>query len=313
MKKLISILITMTLIIAIGILNVYAENNYDCDIVFTPSTETVEPGKTIEITVSAKNINAGGGITGISAVISYDTEVFEEIDPEDSTKNFVKTANWDTPKFFGTTVSTNVSSLMGKTTDQDMFKIKLTVKSDAKDGKYDVTLSSIVFATDDYTPINKGSQTTKIEVKKANSGGQTDGGQTDGGQTDGGQTDGGQTDGGQTDGGKTDGGQTDGGQTDGGQTDGGQTDGGQTDGGQTDGGQTDGGQKDSDKTDNGKTTEKIAGQDNIQPSKTTQKDTTVSDKKIAAAGVTVGIGGLLVLAGIAIVAYMNYKKYKGIK
>lgn len=158
MKKIITIITIMIMILSVGVLNAYAA--YDCDVVLTLAKEKYEPGDTIEITVSAQNINAGDGITGISTVIEPDSNAFENME-------LIKTDNWDAPSTTGTTVSTNVTSLEGQTTNQDMFKIKLTVKSDIADGEYDVTLKSIVFATDDYTAIEKEDKTVKIKIEKA--------------------------------------------------------------------------------------------------------------------------------------------------
>ncbi len=160
MKKILKITTIIMIILSMGVLSSYAAD-YSCDIVFTQSKETVKPGETIEITVSADSINAGDGITGISAVLDYSTDVFEEME-------LLKTTDWDAPVLIGTTVSTNVSSLEGKTTKQDMFKIKLKVKSGVANGKYDVSLKNIDIGTDDYTSIKKDVATAKVEVKADN-------------------------------------------------------------------------------------------------------------------------------------------------
>ena len=53
---------------------------------------------------------------------------------------------------------------------------------------------------------------------------------------------------------------------------------------------------------------------NLKPTTTTKQDTTVSNKEINKAGLTIGISGLLVGAvAIGVFAYIKYRKYNGIK
>lgn len=119
-KKLIAI--TIFLMICIASTFIYAA--IDAKVQINPSSTTVKPGEEVIFTVKIKDIVSENGANGIEGNISYDTEVFEDI--QDS--NVTKAGSWDVAYYNKKVIAEGLSAIKS---DSDVINIKLKVKDDA--------------------------------------------------------------------------------------------------------------------------------------------------------------------------------------
>lgn len=80
-RFLIVILLIMFLVTSILSVNVSAaDSNYSFTVTMTANNTKVEPGSEVLVAVKVSNLNAGdNGINGFSAILSYDTDLFEPL------------------------------------------------------------------------------------------------------------------------------------------------------------------------------------------------------------------------------------------
>jgi len=98
----------------------------DAKVVINSSKTSVNPGEEIIFTIRIKDIISEKGATGIEGKISYDTEIFEELNPENVTQAGALGVAYN--KENGKVIAEGMSFVKN---DSDLIKIKLKVKNDS--------------------------------------------------------------------------------------------------------------------------------------------------------------------------------------
>lgn len=164
MKKTLIKIMIITLIICTMFCNyTMAEGTDGVQFQLIPSADSAKPGDTIEVVFKATNNTKG--IAELSGLLEYDENAFEKLDLEDTTNSFVKGSGWATPEFLENMLDVHTTNLEDVTGDQNIFTIKLKVKSDIKDGKYSVSITDLTTAGNENAKIERVS--ADINVKTA--------------------------------------------------------------------------------------------------------------------------------------------------
>lgn len=145
MKKLISILAVIMVILAMCVTTVYAADP-TASIKIVPNASEVKAGGKISITFRARDLNLvdAQGLYTLSANIVYDTKVFEKLTSE----NITAQNGWRVTNFTqdGQISLDRTNNYINE--EHDIFTINLTAKSDVTSGSTNITLSSIKANTD---------------------------------------------------------------------------------------------------------------------------------------------------------------------
>ncbi len=126
-KKTIEMLILILTIIAILMPTHVNANSFKLNA--TANKNTIKEGETVTITLKLSNIDVGTlGINTVEGMISYDTNIFEEITQASFTSlnNWSLTYNGEETEYKGKILGVILAS--GVTEDQEIGKIKLKVK-----------------------------------------------------------------------------------------------------------------------------------------------------------------------------------------
>lgn len=119
--------LTIVLLIGLSLIYLLTSNvfGYSYKAVLTPESSSVAKGGTIAIKIKLTDIDAGKGLFNFSAILNYDTEVFEEVTSSDIVAN--TTNGW------GVTYSSDTKKILLEntnwvTTEQEIATITLKVK-----------------------------------------------------------------------------------------------------------------------------------------------------------------------------------------
>ena len=296
--KYLKIVIIMIIFIIYALsVNVYAADNYTCNILLTPDTSSIKAGESITYELKVSDINAGDGIVMSEFYIDYNSDIFD-----------CKVRSYDEDKW-----SIN-AYLEGKTTmstygvqptkeDQIIAKIILTAKTGIADNTYQVKITNISFtaADDSKFAIADKSMDVKVQSTQSTSGGTSSGTSSSGGSTSSGTT----SSGGSTSSGTT----SSGGSTSSGTTSlSGSTSSGTT---SSSGSTSSGTTSSSGSTSSGTTSSSGSTSSKTKSTSTKKKNTTKSNKGLPYAGdkeTLIIMSGIIILAIISTIFYIRYKK-----
>ena len=119
----------------------------------TSNTTSANPGDEISVVMNFNNLNEiTTGLNAYEGVLEYDKDVFEPV----TTSNFSSLNNWDSISFNESTGHFLSAKNDGITSQEDIVKITLKVKSDSKIGNTTISIkkSSMITTTPPalYTP-----------------------------------------------------------------------------------------------------------------------------------------------------------------
>ena len=154
MKKKISIILTIFFLFAFSI-NVYAKGKSDIEI------DKAEIKRGEEVTITIK-LGEEKEIYAYTAKLSYDKEVFEQIKEED----FEEQENWSDITYNANNNKFGLINKSGEAEDENMLKIKLKAKNDAKAGKTEIEINNIE-ASDGQQDIAIEGSTVEVEIEDA--------------------------------------------------------------------------------------------------------------------------------------------------
>lgn len=117
-KKIISIIIIAMVIITVSVQACYAETNFAATIEITADKTTAEAGDIVTFTFAVVDIAnaAGNTVSGMEGVITYNTDFFETIDPDNATGMVVNPVNG------------MISAAFSASTDKEIGTLQLQVK-----------------------------------------------------------------------------------------------------------------------------------------------------------------------------------------
>lgn len=131
----------------------------------TPNKTEFLTGETIEIPVKIENINIENGIVAFSTLLSYDENVFEELE-------IVEGTNWGKPNIVEHLIQSTTVTMQPIKEDQEIMVISLKIKENAQLGETKITLSKFEVSDGDNTIVNEGSSIelniTNAKAKVAN-------------------------------------------------------------------------------------------------------------------------------------------------
>lgn len=159
----------IVLLIGLALIYLMTSNvfGYSFTTSLTPDNTSVAKGGTVVITVNLSGIDAGRGLFNFSAVLNYDTEVFEEV----ASSNIVAATDggW-TGSYTPDTKSFLLENPNWVTTDQDIATITLRVKSDTTATSATVGLTEIT-ASNESGEITGTDISTTIQITDGTGGG----------------------------------------------------------------------------------------------------------------------------------------------
>ena len=159
MKKSLSIIIIVIILLIAGITNVSATTKFD--VALSTSAKTVKQGETVDLTVSLKNFTKGEvGINAMLLVIDYDKNVFNTLTTDDIT---VK-GGWGGLAFNPTNGKMALDNAVFMAEDHDMLVIRFTAKASAKEGSTMITIKG-VDASDGVNDIFPADQSIAVNVQ----------------------------------------------------------------------------------------------------------------------------------------------------
>lgn len=165
-KKTLYYVILFILIISLLAIKVYAASSFTTTL--TPSSTSVSADTEVVVTVAVSNLNIDGGISGFTAYLDYDTDVFETL-----TDSSVEGLNDWLVTYSTSSGKIALVRTSFVTEDQDIMQITLRVKSDAEEGaEGTVTLSNVVVTNND-EDITGSNVSTTITVGEESSSGNT--------------------------------------------------------------------------------------------------------------------------------------------
>lgn len=134
------------------------DNNYSCNLTFTPDKTSVKPGESITYNLKVSNINAGNGLKMLEFYIgNYDTNKFE------CKVNNYNEDKWSIRNTEGyISISSNNSEAWK--TDEILAKIIYTPKSGVSANTYQTKITNIKATTDDDTIITLNDTNLNIKV-----------------------------------------------------------------------------------------------------------------------------------------------------
>ncbi len=142
-NKVLIISTIMFLIISLLPISVLAANITSAQVTMTASKTEFIPGETVEYTVSVKNLDADRGIAGFGAVIEYDPNVLELDTTAQGCANWENASIGGSSKKFATTRNKDASGSAYSQNNEDIVKIKFTVKEVSSETTANVGLKSI--------------------------------------------------------------------------------------------------------------------------------------------------------------------------
>ena len=148
MKKIISIITITLLILASMSISVFATENQSTGMSATTelvsNVQNTKQGEEIILTFSIKNISGTNtGINSLEGVITYDSEVFEQIVQNDSETSFSPLNSWDTPTYNSSNFKFVTTKASFVKEDQDVMTIKFKVKDSAKSGSTTISIDNV--------------------------------------------------------------------------------------------------------------------------------------------------------------------------
>lgn len=167
MKKISKILLIALFILAVCQATVKADS-FKFNV--KANKDSLKPGDTVEINLNLSDIDAGDlGINTLEATLGYDPDVFEEVTQSSfsAVNNWSLTYNSEDTENKGKILAVIVTS--GVKENQDIGKITLKVKSNAKDTNTTVTLKNVA-SNNGQNLINETDKAITFKVV----GGQTD-------------------------------------------------------------------------------------------------------------------------------------------
>lgn len=159
------------IVLIIGLILIYAMTSnvlgYSFTTTLTPDNTSVSKGGTVVVTIKLSGIDAGKGLFNFSAVLNYDTEVFEEVTSSDIVA--VADGGW-TCTYSADTKKILLENTNWVTTDQDIATITLRVKSDTTASSATVGLTEVK-AANESEEISGTELSTSIQIINGSGGG----------------------------------------------------------------------------------------------------------------------------------------------
>ncbi len=166
-KKFLILSIFLLVITFFSAMHVLAVSISSAQIAITSSKTEYSPGDTIEFTISLKNLNADRGISGLGAVVEYDTNLLE------LKRNAEGCANWDNASIsanankFATTRNRDENENVYSQNNEDILKIQFVVKEVSNETTTKISLKNIEISNGSlYTIENADSNTITLKPKK---------------------------------------------------------------------------------------------------------------------------------------------------
>ncbi|MCL2859567.1 MAG: cohesin domain-containing protein [Oscillospiraceae bacterium] len=161
MKKTLSILMVVMILFVMSITPSFAVTSFA--IALSPSSTTIEQGKTVNVTISLKNFTPNEtGINAIKMTISYDSKVFNTL----ATTDLTSKGGWNSPTFNAANGQVTLDNSAFISKNSDLLTIKFTVKSSAPTGNTVISIKD-VDASDGTYDIYPPDQSTTLKVQAA--------------------------------------------------------------------------------------------------------------------------------------------------
>lgn len=163
------------IVLVIGLFLIYLMTinviGYSFTTSLVPDKTSIAKGDTVVVTVKLSGIDAGNGLFNFSAVLNYDTEVFEEV----TQASIVASQNggW-TATYEPSTKKILLENTSLVNTDSDIATITLRVKADATATSATIGLTEIK-AANEAQEISGTDISTTVQISNTSSGGTTGG------------------------------------------------------------------------------------------------------------------------------------------
>lgn len=153
MKKLKVMLLTCIIsILMIGIS--YATESFE--VKMYPSIEEASEGETITIPIKIENVNVEDGIVAYSTLLTYDSSIFEKA-------VVTNTEEWGKPLIVENLIQATTANMQTTKDDQVIIILSLKVRSNAKLGETEISLTNFEASDGENTIYNEGAS-TKIKI-----------------------------------------------------------------------------------------------------------------------------------------------------
>lgn len=140
-KKCKNLIVFLLIIMIIAIARTSVAADYSCKVSLLGNKTEIKKGESITILVKATDIQAGEGIASFSAMLEYDSNIF------DCTVSGDDDGTWQKQGLIENSLSMVRADLLANSSDQTIAKIVLTAKTDATAGKQSFKLTKMEFST----------------------------------------------------------------------------------------------------------------------------------------------------------------------
>lgn len=165
MKKKILVLSMIVLFItSFSTVNVLAANITSAQITITTSNTEYHPGDTIEFIISLKDLNADRGISGLGAVIEYDSNLLELKYSAKGCTNWESASIGSESNRFATTRNRDEQNSPYSQNNEDIITIQFTVKEVTSETTTKVSLKNIELSNGSLYRI-ENAESTSITIK----------------------------------------------------------------------------------------------------------------------------------------------------